>query len=102
MPAFAISTRPKSASCNGPTTRMIASIAPRIALNRVNTLARTIWPTVRVGAAGTSLTCPRATRSSTSAAVSPRSGSAWGASAVTVALMSAERSGATLERCEGF
>ncbi len=81
---------------------MIASIAPRIALNRVNTLARTIWATVRVGAAGTSLIWPRATARATSAAVSPRSGSTWGASVVVVAVMPAERSGARLARCEGF
>ena len=51
------------------------SIAPKIALNRVKMLPRTIWDTVRVGAAGTSLIWPRATRSATSAAVRPRSGS---------------------------
>ena len=48
-------------------------MAPSRALNRVKTFARTICQTVRVGAAGTSLTCPRATRSATSAAVNPRS-----------------------------
>ncbi len=37
---------------------MIASIAPRIALNRVKMFARTIWATVRVGAAGTSFVRP--------------------------------------------
>lgn len=42
-----------------------------IALNRVKTLARTISPMERLLRTGTSLTSPRATRSATSAAVSP-------------------------------
>ena len=40
---------------------------PRIALNRVNTFARTISPSVRLVRSPVSLTCPRATRSATSA-----------------------------------
>src|SRR5687767_13609013 len=75
---------------------MMASIAPRIALNRVNTLARTIWTVVRVGAAGTSLTCPRATRSATSAVERPRAGSTCDDWVAVVAVMSAERNGLPL------
>ena len=45
--------------------------APRMALNRVNTLARTISPRVRLVRSPVSLVCPRATRSCTSAAVRP-------------------------------
>ncbi len=41
----------------------------------VNTLARMIWPTVRVGASGTALVSPRATRSATSALLRPVFGS---------------------------
>ena len=41
----------------------------------VNTLPRTIWPTVRVGALGTRLVRPRPTRSATSALVRPVAGS---------------------------
>ena len=40
----------------------------------VSTLPRTICPTVRVGADGTMFAWPRATRSATSADVSPVSG----------------------------
>ena len=47
--------------------------APRMALNRVNTLARTISPSVRLVRSPVSLACPRATRSCTSAAVRPSS-----------------------------
>ena len=53
--AFVTRTTPNKASWIGPTMRISTSIAPRRALNRVKTLARTIWATVRVGAAGTSL-----------------------------------------------
>ena len=59
-------TRP---SWIGPTTRMTASIVPRIALKRVKTLARTISPSVRLVRSPVSFTAPRATRSGTSAAV---------------------------------
>ena len=74
-PVFTIRTNPNSASWNGPTTTMIASIAPRSALNRVNTLERTICATVLVCVRGTRLTCPRASRSATSAELRPRSAS---------------------------
>ncbi len=63
MNALAISTSPKVPSWIGPTTRITASIAPRMALNRVNTLARTISPIVRLVRVPASLVAPRATRS---------------------------------------
>ena len=87
--AFATRTNPNRASCTGPTTTMIANIAPRIALNRVKMFARTIWATVRVVAAGTSFVRPSATRAATSAAERPRAGST--SLTVLVSLMPAER-----------
>ena len=42
-----------------------------IALTTVNTFDATIWPNVRPGGSGVMFTCPAATRSATSAAVSP-------------------------------
>src|SRR6476661_4003680 len=72
--ALAKSTSPNVASWIGPTPTITASIAPRIALNRVKTLARTISPMVRLVRSPVSLTSPRATRSCTSAAVSPAGG----------------------------
>ena len=45
------------ASWIGPTTMITASIAPRIALKRVNTLARMISPSVRLVRSPVSLTC---------------------------------------------
>ena len=57
------------ASWIGPITTITASSAPRMALKRVNTLARTISPSVRLVRSPVSLVCPRATRSCTSAAV---------------------------------
>ena len=62
------------ASPGYPAARMAASSAPMMAFTGVKTLARTIWPTVRTGAAGVRLTRPSATRSATSAAVSPAGG----------------------------
>ena len=76
MPISALATRttPNVASWISPTTRMTTSIVPRIALNRVNTLARTISPSVRLVRSPVSLTWPCATRSATSAAVRPVGG----------------------------
>jgi hypothetical protein len=71
--AFAISTKPNSASRNCPTSKITRSIAPSSALKRVSRFARTICVTVRVGADGTSFARPVATRSATSAEVRPRS-----------------------------
>jgi len=73
MSVLAISTPPNSASWIGPTARITTSRLPSNALKRVKTLARTISATVRLGAEGTSFTCPRAIRSRTSASVSPSS-----------------------------
>ena len=69
--ALATSTRPNSASWIGPTTRISDEHVPRIALNRVKTFARTISASVRLVRSSATLTWPRATRSATSAAVSP-------------------------------
>ena len=62
---------PNSASWIGPTIRITTSIDPRIALNRVKMLARAISASVRLVRSSATLTWPRATRSATSAAVSP-------------------------------
>src|SRR5881394_3750666 len=51
-----------------------ASIAPRIALNRVKTFARMISPIVRLVRSPVSFTAPRATRSCTSAVLRPVAG----------------------------
>ncbi len=69
-----MSTMPNVASWMGPTTRITASMTPRIALNRVNTFARMISPSVRLVRSPVSLTAPRATRSRTCSAVSPLGG----------------------------
>ncbi len=73
MPMAELATRmsAKVASWIGPITTITASAAPRMALNRVNTLARTISPRVRLVRSPVSLVCPRATRSCTSAEVRP-------------------------------
>ncbi len=68
---FAIRTPPNSASFSGPTIRITTSSEPTRKLNRVKTFALTISATVRVGASGTSLRSPLATRSATSAEVRP-------------------------------
>src|SRR5689334_21047163 len=75
MPIAVLTTRttPNSASWNGPTVTMRTSRAPRMALNRVKTLALTISPTVRLGRSGTALTRPAATRFATAASSRPAS-----------------------------
>src|SRR5918995_29687 len=72
MPVLVTSTMPKSASWIGPIVRMTASSPPRIALNRVKTLARTIAQIDRLVPPGARLTKPRSTRSATSTSVNPR------------------------------
>lgn len=72
MPVLAMITKPKRLSWIGATNSMITQSTPMIRLNRVKTLARTISVTDREERTGTSLTSPRAIRSATSAAVSPR------------------------------
>ena len=71
IPALATSISPKVASWIGPMIAITSRAAPRMALKRVNTLARTISPSVRLVRSPVSLVAPRATRSWTSAAVSP-------------------------------
>jgi len=68
-------TKPNSASCAGPTTRITASNVPSRALNGVSVFARTISHAVRLDRAGTSFTSPRATRRATSSADSPTAAS---------------------------
>jgi hypothetical protein len=68
---LAMMTPPNSASWGEPDASTITTSRPMRALNLVSTLARRISVTVRDGAGGTSLTRPRRTRSSTSAAVRP-------------------------------
>src|SRR5215203_2850986 len=72
MPVLVTSTTPNSASWIGPIVRMTASSPPRIALNRVKTLARTIAQIDRLVPPGARLTKPRSTRSATSTSVNPR------------------------------
>ena len=78
MPMSALVTRtmPNSASRYSPVARTTTSSVPRIALKRVKTLALTMSATVRRVSSVTTLTNPWRCRSSTSARVSPRSGSA--------------------------
>src|SRR5450755_2859922 len=73
MPIAVLNTRtaPNIASCNGPTTTITTNIAPRSALNRVQTFARTIWASVRLGATTATLAWPATRRDSTSREVSP-------------------------------
>lgn len=71
MPVLAMITKPKRLSWIGATMSMIAHSTPMIALKRVKTLARTMSVVERELRTGTSLTSPRATRSATSAEVSP-------------------------------
>ena len=72
MRVLAITTPPKRASLSGPDDQDDdEQRRRRRKLKRVKTLALTISATVRVGASGTSLRNPRATRSATSAEVSP-------------------------------
>ncbi len=59
-----------------------------MALNSVNTLARTMLPTLRLLSAVKALACPAATRSATSAAVRPRTSLAVFSSAVACSMRS--------------
>ena len=65
------STTPNSPSASDPVLRISTNSAPRIALNRVKTLVLKITHSDRDDAWLVALTCPRATRSATSAAVRP-------------------------------
>src|SRR5579885_1766766 len=75
---LAATTIPKRASCGGPTTTITTRSAPRMALNRVATLLRTIIPTVRLGPRACRLTWPASFRSAASPAASPLRSSAGG------------------------
>ena len=68
-------TPPNNASFGDPARITSAARIATMKLIGVNTLARTIWPTLRVGALGISFDNPLETRSLTSAAVSPVPGS---------------------------
>lgn len=71
IPVFAMITKPKRLSWIGATMSMITQRTPMIALNRVKTLPRTMSVVEREERTGTSLTSPLATRSATSAVLSP-------------------------------
>ena len=68
---LAMISRPNSPLINDPVASTMMNSTPRIALIRVNTLARTISETLRAARVGTSLVLPSATRSATSASESP-------------------------------
>src|SRR4029450_10043306 len=71
MAVLVTSTTPNKASWMGPTVRITTSSAPRMALNRVKTLARTIDHGGGLGPRVARLTRPARTRSATSAEDSP-------------------------------
>lgn len=71
MPLLATRISAKSPFLNDPVTATITNSRPRIALILVNTLARTISPTVRPDRSGRALTFPAATRCATSSADRP-------------------------------
>ena len=72
MRLFDTTTPANRASAGKPATMMSTNIEPMMALTGVSTLLRTISPTGRTGASGTSLVRPSRTRWLTSAAFSPR------------------------------
>ena len=69
---LAMMSRPNSPLITEPVASTMISSTPRIALMRVNTLARTISETLRAARVGTSLVLPSATRCATSASDRPR------------------------------
>lgn len=71
MMLLAMISRPNIPLITEPVARTISSSTPRIALILVNTLARTIWATLRVARSGMSLLLPSANRAATSASVKP-------------------------------
>ena len=68
---LAMISRPKAPLITEPVDSTMTNSTPRMALMRVNTLARTISDTLRAARVGTSLVLPAATRWATSASVSP-------------------------------
>jgi len=77
MPIIEFSTRirPNRPSAIDPVMMINTNSAPRIALNRVSTLALTISQTLRDELVSTALVCPSAVRRATSSEVSPADGS---------------------------
>ena len=55
----------------GPTIRITTKSMPRMALNRVATLALRIWATVRPGVVSVTLARPSANRAATCSRLSP-------------------------------
>ncbi len=74
-PVLNTMTSPNSASWIGATMRITTSSTPRMALKRVNVLARTIAPMLRLGLVGTALVAPSRTRCATWVSSSPTNGS---------------------------
>ncbi len=68
---FAMIRSPNAPLITDPVDSTMISSTPRIALIRVNTLARTISETLRAALVGTSLVLPSAIRCATSASDSP-------------------------------
>jgi hypothetical protein len=83
MIAFANAARPKSASCQRPSSRRMRKQPPTIALKRVNTFALTMFQTLRLESAVNAFVRPAAMRSATWACVSPTAGSTCAGSAST-------------------
>ncbi len=71
MPLLAMMSSPNMPLINEPVDSTMISRTPRIALMRVNTLARTTSATLREARVGTSLVWPAATRAATSSADRP-------------------------------
>ena len=95
IPELMISTRPKSPSANDPVIKIMTNSDPRIALNRVNTLVRTIVHSDRDDVSLVVLTWPRARRSATSAVLRPPAGGVE-VTRVTGLLCQPDRTSATL------
>ena len=74
---LATMTPANNASFGDPAAITSAARIATMKLIGANTLPRTIWPTVRVGAFGTTLVRPLPTRSATSTLVRPVAGSVW-------------------------
>ena len=68
---LAMISNPKAPLITEPVDSTMISSTPRMALIRVNTLARTMSDTLRAARVGTSLVLPSETRLATSASVSP-------------------------------
>ena len=83
MIAFANAARPNSASCQRPSSRRTRKQPPTIALKSVNTLALTMFQTLRLESAVKAFVRPAAMRSATWAGVSPTAGSTCAGSAST-------------------